>query len=85
MEQFTFLTTIALFAFLIYVTITNRKDMLKKDDLIRDLTLKFMSKDVSEYLSATPQKEEKVEEEVDVHIPIEDVPFDKLDKAVDEL
>ena len=85
MDLLTSLTTLVLFAFIIYRDISHRKDMLKKDELIKDLTLKHMCKDVNEYLSATPLKEEKLVEEKDPFVEIDEVPFEKLEKAEDIL
>ena len=74
-----------LFGFLVYRDLSHRKDMSAKDALVADLTLKFMSKDATDYSNATKPEPKNAVEEIDTMIPIEDMPFEKLDKAVDEL
>ena len=72
--------------FLVYLGRSYRSDLRRKDRMLDDLTLKYLCKDVGEYLSATPQKkEERVEEEVDNYVPVDEVPFEKLEGAKDEL
>lgn len=59
--------------------------MSKKDEIIKDLTLKFMSRNVLDYKRATEAEPKDTIEKKDPMIPIEDVPFDKIQEARDKL
>ena len=77
--------SLVLLGLLIYFDLQHRKQMREKDQFIKDLELKFLSRDVGEYKEATrPEPEEGVVEE-NPYVPLEDVPIDKLLEAKDEL
>ena len=50
-----------------------RKLLEKKDEFIKDLELKFMSKTVTEYVGATEEKPEEVIQEESPYIEIDDL------------
>ena len=84
MEIIGILLTIVIFASLIvYTQIQNEKE---KKMIIRELTTSLKSKDIGEYKDNTPEyKDVKVEEEQkDELIPLEELPPDKLLKAISD-
>ena len=88
MELILAITTFLLFALLLAKEFIHSKQLQRKDDLIKDLTIKIMSKDANEYRHATEAPvvpPENAEEEEDELIPIEEVPLKKLREAKDLL
>ena len=84
MEIIGILLTIVIFASLIvYIQMQNEKE---KKMIIRELTTSLKSKDIGEYKDNTPEyKSTEVEEEQkDELIPLEELPPDKLLKAISD-
>jgi len=78
-------TNIVLFGFLVYRDWAHRKDMERKDDLIQDLNLKFMSRDTDDYIRAKAPKPENMESTVDDLIPVEEISDAQFYGAEDKL
>ena len=70
---------------LLYQDIAQRRDSRHKDQVIHDLQLKFMSRDVGEYQRAVEPKPEPMEDTIDPYVSLEDVPTDILMRAEDNL
>ena len=76
-------SNILLLAFIVYRDFAHRADMREKDEMIKDLNLKFMSKSTDEYKRAVEPEPEEMEAEEDPYHPLEDVPIEKLLEAKD--
>lgn len=67
----------------------HRAELKEKDEHIKDLEVKFMSKDVDEYLRGkldpNQERSDRNSEEDNQFVPVEDVPVDKLLEAEDRL
>ena len=69
--------------FLVYLDWSRRRELRDKDEIIKDVTLKFMSRSTGEYLQAKGEPPENTKETPDRYVDLEDVRAEKLLEAED--
>jgi len=74
MELLFFAGLFVLFFWIIYQDILHRKDLEKKDKMLEDLTLKFMAKDVDDYIKVKQPEPENMEGEEDPYVDADEIP-----------
>jgi len=78
MEYLFLVVVVLLLGFIVYQDISNRRER-------ESLALKLMSKDVTEYKTATEPPPKTMKEEEETFLDVDDVPAEKLLKAKDNL
>lgn len=80
------ISNLLLFGFIIYRDLAHRQDIERKDNMLADLELKYMSKDVDDYVRAKALEPEDMQDAVeDNHVPIEDISDEQFYGAKDHL
>lgn len=62
-----------------------RRRLEKKDEFIKDLEVKFMSKDVTEYTRAVEEEPQEAEQEKDPYVEIDDLENIKTIEEIERL
>lgn len=76
---------IFLAALLLYLDWSRRADSRNKDEVIKDLSLKLVSRNTVEYLQARGEPPKDTEETPEEYVDIEDVDSETLLKAEDKI
>jgi len=77
--------SVVLLALLLYFDWRHRQEIQQKDQFIKDLELKFISRNVGEYKIAVSDEPEEEEVEESPYVELDDVPLDDLLRAEDKL
>lgn len=80
------ISNLLLFGLVFYQNITHREERERKDEMIKDLELKFISKNVADYDSVRSEEPQNMNKETeDKYRPLEDVSLEELVNAEDNL